>query len=69
MVTTIVVDIDNQCNASKVIEAIRLFKGVRKVTLEEGIHYPHLDKSLKEIREGKVTQCKSVDELTEKLNL
>jgi hypothetical protein len=65
---TLVIDIDNRSNASKIMEAIRLFNGVRKITLDKGVHYPHLDKSIKEIKEGKITRCKSVDELMEKLN-
>jgi len=65
---TIVIDIDNRNTASKLMEAFRLFNGVRKVTLEEDIRYPHLDKSMQEIKEGKVTRCKSVTELMEKLN-
>jgi hypothetical protein len=65
---TIVIDTDNRSNATKLMEAIRLFNGVRKVTLEEEIRYPHLDKSLQEIREGKVIRCKSVVELMGKLN-
>ena len=65
---TIVIDIDNQRIATKLMEAIRLFNGVQKVTLAEDERYPHLDKSLQEIKEGKVVRCKSVDELMEKLN-
>ena len=65
---TIVIDIDNRSSVLKIMEAIRLFNGVRKVTLEDDIHYPHLDKSIQEIKEGKVTRCKSVAELMEKLN-
>jgi len=65
---TIVIDIDNRSSASKIMEAIRLFNGVRKVTLDEDVQYPHLDKSIQEIKEGKVTRCKSVSELMEKLN-
>jgi len=65
---TIIIDIDNKSSVLKIMEAIRLFNGVRKVTLEDDIHYPHLDKSIQEIKEGKVTRCKSVAELMEKLN-
>jgi len=65
---TIVIDVDNRSNTSKLMEAIRLFHGVRKVTLEEDVRYPHLDKSIQEINEGKVVRCKSVAELMEKLN-
>jgi len=65
---TIVIDIDNRNSASKIMEAIRLFNGVQKVTLEKDVHYPHLDKSIREIRKGKVTRCKSVAELMEKLD-
>jgi len=66
--STIVIDIDNQRNASKIMQAIRLFSGVRNVVLEKNVCYPHLDKSIQEINEGKVTRCKSVDELMDKLN-
>jgi hypothetical protein len=65
---SIIIDIDNSNKASKIIDAIRLFKGVRKVTLEEKVRYPHLDNSIKEIKEKKVTRCKSFDELLETLN-
>ena len=65
---TIVIDTDNRSSASKLMEAIRLFNGVRKVTLEKDVRYPHLDKSIQEIEDGKVTRCKSVAELMEKLN-
>ena len=65
---SIIIDIDNRSNVSKIIDAIRLFKGVRKVTLEEDVRYPHLDKSIKEIRERRVTRCKSFDDLLENLN-
>jgi hypothetical protein len=65
---TIVIDIDNRNSAPRIMDAIRSFNGVRKVTLEKDIHYPHLDKSIQEIKEGKVTRCKSVAELMEKLN-
>ena len=65
---TIVIDIDSRSSASKIMEAIRLFNGVRKVTLDKDIHYPHLDKSIQQIKEGKATRCKSVTELMEKLN-
>jgi len=68
MTASIVIDIDNRNNASKIIDAIRLFKGVRKVTFAESVRYPHLDRSMKEIREGNVTRCKSFDELLENLN-
>ena len=66
--TSIVIDIDNQINASKIIDAIRLFKGVRRVTLEKNVRYPHLDKSIKEFEEDSVVRCKSFDELLENLN-
>ena len=65
---TIVIDIDNRRIASKLMEAIRLFNGVQKVTLADDEHFPHLDKSLQELKEGKVDRCKSVEELMEKLN-
>ena len=68
MTASIVIDIDNLNNASKIIDAIKLFKGVRKVTLAENVRYSHLDRSIKEIRERNVIRCKSFDELLENLN-
>ena len=68
MTANVIIDIDNQNTASRIIEAIRLFKGVRNVTLEENVRYPHLDKSIKEIEERKFTRCKSFDDLLENLN-
>jgi len=68
MTASIVIDIDNMSNASKLIDAISLFRGVRNVTLSENVHYPHLDKSINEIRDRNVTRCKSFDELLENLN-
>ena len=62
------IDIDNRINASKIIDAIRLFKGVRKVTVDENVCYPHLDNSIKEIEKGNATRCKSLDELLVNLN-
>ena len=68
MTASIVIDIDNRKNASQIMDAIRLFKGVRAVTLEENVRYPHLDKSIKELGDGKVIRCKSFDELLGNLN-
>ena len=68
IMATIVIDINNICNASKIMEAIRLFKGVERVTLEKEIRFPHLDKSIKEFKTGKTTRSKSVSELMDKLN-
>jgi len=68
MTASIVIDIDNRNNASKIIDAIRLFRGVRNVTFEEHVRYPHLDKSIREFEGRNVTQCKSFDELLENLN-
>jgi hypothetical protein len=65
---TLLIDIDSRNNASKIMEAVRLFKGVRNVVFDEKVHYPHLDKSIKEIEKGQVTRCKSVGELLENLN-
>ena len=68
MTANLVIEIDNRNNAPKIIDAIRLFKGVRKITFEENVRYPHLDKSIKEIGKRNVTRCKSFDELLENLN-
>ena len=65
---TIVLDIDDRSNISKIIEALRLFKGVKRVSVEENRSYPKLDKSIEEIKTGKTVRCKNMADLIEKLN-
>jgi hypothetical protein len=65
---TLVVDIDNRSDAKKLIEALRLFKGVKKVSLEEDLSFPQLDKSIEDAKSGKITHCKDLLELKQSLN-
>ena len=65
---TLVVDIDDQTNIDKIIEALRLFKGVKRVSLEENLDYPKLNKSIEEQNTGKTVRCKNMADLIEKLN-
>jgi hypothetical protein len=66
--TTLVVDIDDKSNIDKIIEALRLFKGVKRVSLEENLNYPKLNKSIEELNDGKTVRCKTMADLIEKLN-
>ena len=66
--TTLVVDIDDRSNIDKIIEALRLFKGVKRVSLEENHDYPKLNKSIEELNTGKTVRCNNMDDLMKKLN-
>jgi hypothetical protein len=65
---TILLDIDDRSNVSKIIEALRLFKGVKRVSVEENRNYPKLDKSIEELNTGKTVRCNNMADLIEKLN-
>ena len=66
--TTLVVDIEDQSNIDKIIEALKLFKGVKRVSLKENLNYPKLNKSIKELDTGKTVRCNNMADLIEKLN-
>ena len=65
---TIVVNTDNSLNVEQFISSLYLFKGVKKVALEEDLSYPQLDKSILEAELGKTVRCKNVSELMQSLN-
>ena len=65
---TIILDIDDRSNISKIIEALRLFKGVKRVFVDEKHNYPKLDKSIEELNTGKTVRCNNMADLIEKLN-
>ena len=65
---TIVVDTDNTLNIEQLISSLYMFKGVKRVCLEEDISYPKLDKSISETKSGKNVRCKNVTELMQRLN-
>ena len=65
---TIVVNTDNNLNVEQFIASLYLFKGVRKVVLEENISYSELDKSISEAELGKTVHCKNVSELMQNLS-
>jgi hypothetical protein len=66
---TLIIDIDNRSNVKKLIEALRSFKGVKHVSLEEDRVYPALDKSIREVQSGQITHCENISELKQSLNL
>jgi len=45
-----------------------LLVGVKRVSLEEKLNYPKLDKSIKELNAGKTVRCKNMADLIERLN-
>ena len=65
---TLVIDIDDKSNIEKVVEALKLFKGVKHVSLEETLNYPKLNKSINEQKAGKTVRSKNMTELMQKLN-
>ena len=64
---TLVIDIDDKLNIEKVMEAFSLFKGVKRVSLEENIDYPKLNKSIAEQKAGKTVRSKNLTEMMQKL--
>jgi hypothetical protein len=64
---TVVIDIDDKSNIEKVMEALSLFKGVKRVSLEENLNYPKLNKSISEQKTGKTVRSKNMTELMQKL--
>jgi hypothetical protein len=65
---TIVIDTDNSLNLKQFITSLYMFKGVRKVSLEDGLNYPKLDKSISEANSGRTVHCKNVSDLIHNLN-
>jgi len=65
---TLVVHIDDRSNIKRIMEALRLFKGVKKVSLEENLDYPKLDKSIEELNTGKTERISNMDDLMRELN-
>ena len=65
---TVIIDTDNTLNIKQFISSLYLFKGVKKVSLEEELIYPQLDKSISEAKMGKTVRCKTVSELMQNLN-
>ena len=65
---TIVVNTDNRLDINTFISSLYLFRGVKKVSLEENLSYPQLDKSIMEAKSGKTVRCKNVSELIQNLN-
>jgi hypothetical protein len=65
---TLVIDLDSRANVKKMIDSLYLFRSVKKVSVEEPLNYPQLDKSIAEANHGKTTRCKTVSELVQNLN-
>ena len=65
---TLVIDIDDKSNIEKVMEALSLFKGVKRVSLEENLNYPKLNKSIEEQKTGKTVRSTNLTDLIQKLN-
>ena len=65
---TLVVHIDDRSNIKRIMEALRLFKGVKKVSLEKNLNYPKLDKSIEELNTGKTERINNMDDLMRELN-
>ncbi|MCL1934603.1 MAG: hypothetical protein FWF53_12415 [Candidatus Azobacteroides sp.] len=65
---TVVIDTDNKLNINQLISSLYMFKGVKRVSLEEDLSYPKLDKSISEAKSGKTVRCKNVSDLMKNLN-
>ena len=65
---TVIIDTDNTLNINQFISSLYMFKGVKKVSLEEELNYPQLNVSISEAKSGKTVRCKTVSELVHNLN-
>ena len=65
---TVVIDTDNKLNINQLISSLYMFKGIKRVSLEEDLSYPKLDKSILEAKSGKTVRCKNVSDLMKNLN-
>ena len=65
---TLVIDTENGLNINQLISSLYMFKGVKRVCLEEDVCYPELDRSISEAKSGKTVRCKNVSELMRNLN-
>ena len=65
---TLVIETENRLNIDQLISSLYMFKGVKKVCLEEDVYFPKLEKSISEVKSGKTVHCKSVSELMQNLN-
>jgi hypothetical protein len=48
----IIVDVENNSDIEKLIPSFYMFKGVKRVSLEEDLFYPKLDESLQQLENG-----------------
>jgi len=64
---TIIIDVEEGTNARRILEAVKLLKGVKSamLTIDEGTPVPNAvtSKAMKDAETGKTFQSKSVDEL------
>ena len=65
---TVIIDTDNTLDIKQFISSLYMFKGIKKVSLEEDLSYPQLDKSISEAESEKTVRCKTVSELMQNLN-
>lgn len=62
------IDIDDRSDVKKIMDALKMFKGVKRVSLERDILYPQLDRALEEVHSGEVVRVKTVAELRQSLD-
>ncbi|WP_163215215.1 hypothetical protein [Bacteroides sp. 519] len=60
---TLTIELDDRISVKKVIEGLRMFKGVKKVSVES-----EASQALSEARAGKTIRVKTVSELKDSLN-
>lgn len=62
------IDVDDRLDVTKIIDTLKMFKGVKRVSFEQDTKYPQLDKALKEVQSGKTVRVKTITELKQSLN-
>ena len=67
---SIIIDVDNNSDIEKLIPSFYMFKGVKRVSLEEDLYYPKLDESLKQLKDGEHSkQFSDINDLIDELNV
>jgi metal-sulfur cluster biosynthetic enzyme len=65
---TIIINIDESANTRRILEAVRLLKGVENASIKTDDE-PNITtgKAIREARKGHVTHCENVSDLMDKL--
>jgi len=70
IMASIVVDVDSNNDIEKLVSSFYMFKGVKRVSLEEDLYYPKLDESLQQLQNGEHSkEFSDINDLINELNV